>query len=100
MYQIHRFLGGIIGKRRQLLAIEIAHLGTNIELSIIAKTMLLAFSQAAGQKNIRDYFKRGYEMSLEHVEYFLNVLKMTRWHIQARGMGPLQTQPSHLFRIN
>ncbi|MDF2035707.1 DUF3231 family protein [Cytobacillus oceanisediminis] len=71
----HRFLGGIVGKRRQLLAIEIAHLGTNIELSNIAKTMLLAFSQVAKQKKISDYFKKGYEMSLEHVEYFLNVLK-------------------------
>ncbi|MCS0673969.1 DUF3231 family protein [Cytobacillus firmus] len=71
----HRFLGGILGKKRQLLAIEIAHLGTNIELSNIAKTMLLAFSQVAKQKVISDYFKRGYDMSLEHAEYFLNVLK-------------------------
>lgn len=71
----HRFLGGIAGKKRQLLAIEIAHLGTNIELSNIAKTMLLAFSQVAKQKVISDNFKRGYDMSLEHAEYFLNVLK-------------------------
>jgi Protein of unknown function (DUF3231) len=71
----HQFLGGIIGKKRQLLAIEIAHLGTNIELSNIAKTMLLAFSQVAQEKVISNYFKKGYDMSLEHVEYFLNALK-------------------------
>jgi hypothetical protein len=71
----YHFLGGLVGKKRQLLAIEIAHLGTNIEVANIAKTMLLAYSQVAKQKEISNYFKKGYEMSLKNVEYFLNVLK-------------------------
>ena len=41
------FLGGLIVHKRPLLAIEIAHVGVNIEVSNIAKTMLLGFSQVA-----------------------------------------------------
>lgn len=71
----YRFLGGLINSKRQLLAIEIAHLGTNIEMANIAKTMLLAYSQVARQKKISDYFKKGYDKSIEHAEYFVKALK-------------------------
>jgi hypothetical protein len=69
------FLGGLIGHKRPLLAIEIAHVGVNIEVSNIAKTMLLGFSQVAQSKKISDYFKDGYEIGKKMVEDFIVKLK-------------------------
>jgi len=69
------FLGGLIGHKRPLLAIEIAHVGVNIEVSNIAKTMLLGFSQVAQSKKISDYFKDGYELGKKMVEDFIVKLK-------------------------
>lgn len=72
-----KFLGGIIGlgNKRPLLAVEIAHLGTNIEVGNVGKTIILGFSQVTQCKELRDYFKRGYEIGKKHVEVFLNILK-------------------------
>jgi hypothetical protein len=69
------FLGGLIVHKRPLLAIEIAHVGINIEVSNVAKTMLLGFSQVAQSKKISDYFKDGYELGKKMVEDFMVKLK-------------------------
>lgn len=69
------FLGGLIGHRRPLLAIEIAHCGTNIEVANVGKTMLLGFSQVAQSKKISDYFKEGYDLGKKMVEDFMIKLK-------------------------
>jgi hypothetical protein len=66
-----KFLGGLIGHRRPLLGIEIAHLGINIEVANVAKTMLLGFSQVAQSKKLSDYFKDGYELGKKMVEDFM-----------------------------
>jgi hypothetical protein len=70
-----KFLGGLVGHRRPLLGIEIAHLGINIEVANVAKTMLLGFSQVAQSKKISDYFKDGYDLGKKMVEDFIIKLK-------------------------
>lgn len=70
-----KFLGGLVGHRRPLLGIEIAHLGVNIEVANVAKTMLLGFSQVAQSKKISDYFKEGYDLGKKMVEDFMIKLK-------------------------
>jgi hypothetical protein len=69
------FLGGLIGHRRPLLGIEIAHLGINIEVANVAKTLLLGFSQVAQSKKISDYLKGGYDLGNKIVEEFILKLK-------------------------
>ncbi len=69
------FLGGLIGHRRPLLGMEIAHIGVNIEVTNVGKTMLLGFSQVAQSKKISDYFKDGYEIGKKMVEDFVVKLK-------------------------
>ncbi|TLS37230.1 DUF3231 family protein [Pseudalkalibacillus caeni] len=70
-----KFLGEFLGKPRPLLAIEIAHLGTNIEVSNVAKTLFLGFSQVARSHEISDYFKKGYTVAKKHGEEFMTVLR-------------------------
>lgn len=70
-----KFLGSVIGQRRPLLAVEIAHLGINIEVANVAKTLLLGFSQVAQSKKISDYFKNGYELGKSLVEDLIVKLK-------------------------
>lgn len=69
------FLGGLIGHRRPLLGIEISHIGANIEVANVAKTMLLGFSQVAQSKKISDYFRQGYELGMQMVDEFMSKLK-------------------------
>jgi hypothetical protein len=70
------FMGGVFGEKRPLLALEVAHLGTNIEVSNVAKTLLLGFSQVAQSKTVSAYFKRGYDSSLKHNEKFIECLRV------------------------
>ncbi|MBS8263968.1 DUF3231 family protein [Mesobacillus boroniphilus] len=70
-----KFLGGLIGHRRPLLALEIAHLGINIEVANVAKTLLLGFSQVAQSQKLSDYFKTGYELGKDLVEDLMIKLK-------------------------
>ncbi|MEH6991166.1 DUF3231 family protein [Neobacillus drentensis] len=69
------FLGGLLGHRRPLLGVEIAHVGINIEVANVGKTILLGFSQVAQSKKISDYFKDGYELGKKMVEDFIIKLK-------------------------
>ncbi|WP_370529820.1 DUF3231 family protein [Alkalihalobacillus sp. AL-G] len=69
------FLGGFFGEKRPLLDIEISHLGTNIEVYNVGKTLLLGFSQVAQSEKLRDHFKKGYEINKKHVTLFLDILK-------------------------
>lgn len=70
-----KFLGGLVGHRRPLLGVEIAHLGINIEVANVAKTLLLGFSQVAQSKKISDYFKDGYNLGKKVVEDLMIKLK-------------------------
>lgn len=70
-----KFLGGLVGPRRSLLGIEIAHIGVNIEVANVANTMLLGFSQVTQSQKISKYFKDGYELGKKIVEDFMLKLK-------------------------
>jgi hypothetical protein len=70
-----KFLGGLLGHPRPLLGLEIAHLGINIEVANVAKTILLGFSQVAQSKKLSDYFKDGYDLGKKMVEDFMFKLK-------------------------
>lgn len=70
-----KFLGGLIGRPRPLLAVEIAHIGINVEVANVGKTILLGFSQVAQSKKLSDYFKDGYELGKKMVEDFMIKLK-------------------------
>ncbi|MFJ8256633.1 DUF3231 family protein [Peribacillus asahii] len=69
------FLGSFFGKQRPLLAIEIAHLGTNIEVCHVGQTLLMGFSQVAKSKNLRHYFQRGSNIGKKQVSTFFDILK-------------------------
>lgn len=70
-----KFLGGLVGNPRPLLGLEIAHIGINIEVANVGKTMLLGFSQVAQSKKLSDYFKDGYELGKKMAEDFMIKLK-------------------------
>lgn len=69
------FLGHFFGKQRPLLAIEIAHLGTNIEVSHVGQTLLMGFSQVATSKRLRQFFQRGSNIGKKQVSIFFEILK-------------------------
>ncbi|MGM0835659.1 MAG: DUF3231 family protein [Bacillota bacterium] len=69
------FLGSFVGQKRTLLAVEIAHLGTNIEVTNVGKTLFLGFSQVAQSSKLRDYFRKGYEIGKKQVDTFLDLLR-------------------------
>ena len=69
------FLGHIFGKQRPLIAIEIAHLGTNIEVCHVGQTLLMGFSQVAKSKDLRHFFQRGSNLGKKQVSTFFDILK-------------------------
>lgn len=69
------FLGHFFGKQRPLLAIEIAHLGTNIEVCHVGQTLLMGFSQVAKSKNLRYFFQRGSNIGKKQISTFFDILK-------------------------
>lgn len=74
---VHRenFLAGLLAKNRPVTAIEITHLGMNIETNMIGKTLLIGFSQVADHQKIREYFVRGRDIATKHVEVFTSFLQ-------------------------
>lgn len=69
------FLGHYFGKQRALLAIEIAHLGTNIEVCNVGQTLLMGFSQVASSKELRQFFQRGSKLGKKQISSFIDILK-------------------------
>jgi hypothetical protein len=57
------FLTGFLGEKRPLLTIEIAHLYHNALANETGKALLLAFRQVSANKEVRDYFTRGMQLS-------------------------------------
>ncbi|MGO4889504.1 DUF3231 family protein [Anaerobacillus sp. MEB173] len=70
-----KFLGHFFGKKRSLLAIEITHLGTNIEVCNVGQTILLGFSQVANSNELRQFFYRGAKIGKKQISTFLGILK-------------------------
>jgi len=69
------FLGHFFGKQRPLLAIEIAHLGTNIEVCHVGQTILMGFSQVAKANELRQFFKRGSTIGKKQITTFFEILR-------------------------
>ncbi|MFB9328729.1 DUF3231 family protein [Paenibacillus aurantiacus] len=69
------YLNGFFGDIRPLQALEITHLYDNTENNATSKAVLLAFSQAAQLKEVRDYFLRGIGIASKHYNVFTKILQ-------------------------
>jgi Protein of unknown function (DUF3231) len=101
------FLGKFFGKQRPLLAIEIAHLGTNIEVCHVGQTILMGFSQVAKSKDLRQFFNRGSNIGKKQITYFFEILKDSNtsypstWDALVTGsIEPPFSDKLMLFQVN
>ncbi|WP_449537661.1 DUF3231 family protein [Ferdinandcohnia sp. Marseille-Q9671] len=62
------YLNGFWGDKRPLHALEIAHLYDNLENNVTSKGLLLAFSQSASHKKVREFMHRGKEITMGHIK--------------------------------
>ncbi|MGE8205015.1 DUF3231 family protein [Heyndrickxia sp. NPDC080065] len=62
------FFKGFFGNIRPLHALEIAHLYDNIENDVTSKALIIGFSQVAKDKQVRQFFLRGKDITNKHVE--------------------------------
>lgn len=71
------FLGNLLGagNERPLTAIEITHLFTNIEATVTARALLIAFSQVAQSNKVRDSMIRGRDIATKHIDLFAKLLQ-------------------------
>ncbi|MDZ5472953.1 DUF3231 family protein [Bacillus sp. 31A1R] len=70
MVEKQHFLAGWWGEQRPLTAAEITHLFSNIQTNHMGTAVITGFAQVAKSKDVRDYFKRGKEISKEQIEVF------------------------------
>ena len=68
------FITGWLGERRPLSCIEINNVSYNLEKSIMAKTLLLGFSQVGKSQKVRQFLARGVDIAQKHIEIFSSVL--------------------------
>ncbi|GGK04858.1 hypothetical protein GCM10007063_28970 [Lentibacillus kapialis] len=66
--------GGLFGEPRPLLGIEIGDLIYNAKRNALGQALITGFSQVANNKDVRQYFKRGREISGKHLESFNSLL--------------------------
>lgn len=62
------YLNGFFGNVRSLHALEIAHLHDNVENDVTSKGLLIAFSQVAKSEQVREFMRRGKEITMDHIE--------------------------------
>lgn len=72
--QKQSFLTGWFGDRRPLTAIEITQLYNNIQTNALGKALIIGFSQVAKSDKVSEYFVRGRDIALKHLETFSSVL--------------------------
>lgn len=68
------FLSGLMGQHRPLTAIEISHIGKNVETNSIGRTFVLGFAQVAQSAEVRQYMTRGKEIAEKHETVFRGIL--------------------------
>jgi hypothetical protein len=68
------FLTGWFGNRRPLLGVEIANLWYNSQRNALGQAIIQGFAQVAKNKEVRQYFERGREISGKHLEVFGSIL--------------------------
>lgn len=64
------FLTGWFRDRRPLLGVEISNLWFNSLRNALGIALIQGFSQVAKNKDIRNYFERGREIAIKHLEIF------------------------------
>lgn len=69
------FLGSAFGRNRPLLAIEVAHIYTNMMNNLFGNHVAAAFSQVARTHELRSYFLRGAEIADKQLKVFAQVLE-------------------------
>ncbi|SFB36438.1 Protein of unknown function [Lentibacillus halodurans] len=69
------FLAGWFGEKRPLLGLEIANLYANTQRNALGSHLLTGFSQVVKSNKVRQYFKRGKEISSKHVQIFTSTLE-------------------------
>ncbi|WP_163970378.1 DUF3231 family protein [Oceanobacillus halotolerans] len=68
------FLTGWFGNRKPLLGIEITQCFHDLQANAIGKALITGFAQTAETKDVRDYFKRGKEISNKHIKVITTIL--------------------------
>lgn len=62
------FITGWLGERRPLNVIEISSISFNLTKSILAKAILIAFSQVAQSKDVRHFLVKGINIANKHIQ--------------------------------
>jgi hypothetical protein len=68
------FIQGWFGERRPLTAVEISNINFNLKKSMMAKALILGFSQVAQLKEVRELLLRMVDVKQKHIEIFSSVL--------------------------
>lgn len=68
------FLAGWFGSKHSLTALEVAALHQNAQANAVGKALFTGFTQTAETKDARDYFKRGLEIAVKHIDIFHSIL--------------------------
>lgn len=68
------FLTGWFGNRRPLMALEISQLVHNTQRNALGEAVITAFSQVATSKKVKEFFKKGRDISNKHVQKFTEKL--------------------------
>lgn len=69
------FLAGWFGERRPLLGTEITNLVYAARRNALGQAVITGFSQVAHDKEVRQFFARGREISGKHYDVFSDILK-------------------------
>jgi ribosomal protein S8E len=70
------FMGNYFnGGERKLLAMEIGTLFSNIRNNIMGKILLTGFCQVAKSPEVREYMRRGVDISSKHIQIFSELLR-------------------------
>ncbi len=64
----NNYLAGFFGEVRPLHGLEVAHLQDNLENNVASKGLLIGFSQVAVHKKVREFMKRGVEITHDHIK--------------------------------
>ncbi len=72
----HNFLTGWFGDKRPLSCIEITDIYFNLKKSIMAKALIVAFSQVAKSKKIRDFFLKAENAKESNIQMFHEILNV------------------------
>ncbi len=69
------FMGSAFGRKRPLVAFEVAHLYTNMMNNLFGNHVVDAFSQVALTEELQGYFLRGMEVANKHLKVFAEVME-------------------------